>query len=182
MDGDVLLDDVRTPGLRNRTPLEGCRVRESIGSEGETLAGSRQTKRLVARVRPVIRRVRARLSTRDRAVRVCAAVDCPECGEGRIDPLDVTVRARIETDHWSYRFTCPMCARRTVAPTSRAAALQALEAGASLETWRWSTETDTPVNEGPPLTLADLRDLRGALADPSWLDTFSGSADDPASN
>jgi hypothetical protein len=115
-------------------------------------------------------------------VRVRAVVDCPDCGEVCVDPLDVTVRARIETDHWSYRFTCPTCARRTVATTSRAAALQAVEAGASLETWRWSTETDTPLTDGPPLTLADLRDLRGALSDPSWLDTFSGSADDPAPN
>jgi hypothetical protein len=107
-------------------------------------------------------------------------VDCPECGEGRVDPLDVTVRARIEADEWSYRFTCPTCARRAVATTSRSAALQAVEAGASLETWRWSTDSHESVPDRPPMSLADLRDLRGALSDPDWLDAFSRSADDPA--
>jgi predicted RNA-binding Zn-ribbon protein involved in translation (DUF1610 family) len=100
-------------------------------------------------------------------------VDCPECGEERVDPLDVTVRARIENDEWSYRFTCPSCNRRTVASTSREAALQAVEAGASLETWRWSSETDGPDHDGPPLSLADLLDLRVALSEPTWLETLS---------
>ena len=182
MDDEVLLDDVRTPGPRIRTPLEGCRVRESVCSEGETLPVVRHTKRLVARVRPAIRRARTKLGNRDRPARVSALVDCPDCGEGRVTPLDVTVRARIETDDWSYRFTCPTCTRRTVATTSRAAALQAVEAGASLETWRWSAETNEVVSDGPPLSLADLRDLRGALSDPDWLDAFSRSADDAARN
>jgi hypothetical protein len=113
---------------------------------------------------------------------VSAVVDCPECGEGRVDPRDVTVRARIEIDEWSYRFICPTCRRRTVATTSRAAALQAVEADASLETWRWSCGADEPVRDGLPLNLADLRALRGALSDPDWLDTFSRSADDQATN
>jgi hypothetical protein len=99
-----------------------------------------------------------------------------------VDPLDITVRARIETDEWSYRFTCPTCTRRAVATTSRAAALQAVEAGASLETWRWSAESHETVSDGPPMSLADLRDLRGALSDPHWLDAFSRPADDPATN
>lgn len=146
------------------------------------MAVHRHTKRLIARVRPAIGRARTKLTRRGRAARVSAVVDCPDCGEGRVDPLDVTVRARIETDHWSYRFTCPTCNRRTVDTTSRAAALQAVEAGASLETWRWSTESDEQERSGPPLSLADLRDLRGALSDPEWLDAFSRSADDPATN
>jgi hypothetical protein len=32
------------------------------------------------------------------------------------------------------------------------------------------------------MTLADLRELRGALADPEWLDAISRSADDPAAH
>ena len=140
----------------------------------------RQTKRLAARVRPAINRARTKLGNREREKRVRAVVDCPECGEARVDPLDVTVRARVETDEWSYRFICPTCDRRTVATTSRAAALQAVEAGASLEPWRWPTETEQPVRDETPLSLADLRDLQGALSDPKWLDTLSRSADDPA--
>jgi hypothetical protein len=134
---------------------------------------------LFAHVPPAIKRARTRRN-RDHDAQVRALVDCPECGEGRVDPLNVTVRARIETDEWSYRFTCPTCTRRAVAATSRAAALQAVEAGASLETWRWSTESHEALRAGPPMTLADLRDLRGALSDPEWLDAFSRSADDPA--
>jgi predicted RNA-binding Zn-ribbon protein involved in translation (DUF1610 family) len=100
-------------------------------------------------------------------------VDCPECGEERIDPLDVTVRARIEADEWSYRFTCPSCNRRAVASTSREAALQAVEAGASLETWRWSTESDGPDRDAPPLNLGDLLDLRVSLSEPGFLETLA---------
>jgi hypothetical protein len=103
----------------------------------------------------------------------CALVDCPECGEERVDPLVVTVRARIEIDEWSYRFTCPSCHLRAVASTSREAALQAVEAGASLETWRWSSEADDPDHNGPPLSLADLLDLRVALSEPGWCETLS---------
>ncbi|MDQ1477735.1 MAG: hypothetical protein QOE62_2964, partial [Actinomycetota bacterium] len=121
---------------------------------------NRRAKRLITSVRPALRRVLPSFHPRVRSRGACALVDCPECGEERVDPLDVTVRARIENDQWSYRFTCPSCNRRTVASTSREAALQAVEAGASLETWRWSTETGGPDHDGPPLSLADLLDLR----------------------
>lgn len=178
MDGEVLLDDVRTPGPRIRTPLGGVRVCESECSEGETLAVVRRVRKLVARVRQELRRARTKLDRRGRKTGVFAVVDCPECGERRVDPRDVTVRARIDIDEWSYRFACPTCARRAVASTSRAAALQALEEGASLETWHWSIETHEPERDGPPMSLADLLDLRAALSEPDWLETLSRSADE----
>jgi hypothetical protein len=87
--------------------------------------------------------------------------------------MDVTVRARIDSDEWSYRFVCPTCARRTVASTSRGAALEAVEAGASLETWRRPAETNGPNSDAPPLSVADLLDLRVAMSEPDWLETFS---------
>jgi hypothetical protein len=182
MDGEVLLDDVCTPGPLNRKPLEGCRVCESECSEGKTLAVVRRTRRLVTRVRQDLRRALAKLDRRRRKPCVFAVVDCPECGERRVDPLAVTVRARIDIDEWSYRFTCPTCARRAVASTSRAAALQAVEEGSSLETWRWSIETREPERDGPPMSLADLLDLRVALSEPDWLETLSRSADESADN
>ncbi len=135
----------------------------------------RRTKRLLTSVRPAFTRVRSNLPRRARNRDLCALVDCPECGEGRIDPVDVTVRARIENDEWSYRFTCPTCTRPTVASTSREAALEAVEAGSSLETWRWSTELDDPAHDGPPLSLADLLDLRVSLSEPDWLETLATS-------
>jgi predicted RNA-binding Zn-ribbon protein involved in translation (DUF1610 family) len=122
-----------------------------------------------------------RPNRRPRVGETYALVDCPECGEGRIDPVAVTVRARIESDDWSYRFTCPTCGRRTVASTSREAALEAVEAGASLETWRWSPGGGS-THDGPPLSLTDLLELRVALSEPDWLETLSisenGSAND----
>ena len=51
-----------------------------------------------------------------------------------------------------------------------------------METWRWSTESHEALRDGLPMTLADLRDLRGALSDPEWLDALSRSADDPATH
>lgn len=134
---------------------------------------NRRAKRLITSVRPALSRVLPSFHPRARSRGACALVDCPECGEERVDPFDVTVRARIENDEWSYRFTCPSCDRRTVALTSREAALQAVEAGASLETWRWTSEADGPDHDGPPLSLADLLDLRVALSEPSWLETLS---------
>ena len=138
----------------------------------------RRTKRLVARVRPALRRARTKVNRRDRDSCVSAVVDCPECGELRVHPLEVTVRARIDVDEWSYRFTCPTCCRRAVASTSRAAALQAVEEGSSLETWRWSTETDDFERNGPPLSMADLRALRVALSEPDWLESLSKNESD----
>jgi predicted RNA-binding Zn-ribbon protein involved in translation (DUF1610 family) len=132
----------------------------------------RRTKRLLASVTPTFQWVRP--NRRPRLGDTYALVDCPECGEGRIDPVDVTVRARIESDDWSYRFICPTCERRTVASTSRAAALEAVEAGAGLETWRWSSDGGS-THDGPPLSLADLLELRVALSEPDWLDTLSTS-------
>jgi len=132
----------------------------------------RRTKRLLTNVRAVLKRIR--LGARRRRRDASAVVDCPECGEAYIDPSAVTVRALIENDEWSYRFTCPTCALRAVATTSRAAALLAVEAGATLETWNWSTESG-PDPDAPPLTLSDLRDLRVALAEPTWIDTLSTS-------
>jgi len=134
---------------------------------------NRRTKRLFGSVRPALRRVLPNLRTRVPGRAACALVNCPECGEERVDPLVVTVRARIEIDEWSYRFTCPSCNLRAVASTSREAALRAVEAGASLEAWRWSSEADDPDHNGPPLSLADLLDLRMALSEPGWFETLS---------
>jgi predicted RNA-binding Zn-ribbon protein involved in translation (DUF1610 family) len=130
-------------------------------------------KRLLTSVRPALSRVLPNFHSRVRGRGACALVNCPECGEERVDPLVVTVRARIEIDEWSYRFICPSCNLRAVASTSREAALQAVEAGATLESWRWSSEADDPDHNGPPLSLADLLDLRVALSEPSWFETLS---------
>jgi predicted RNA-binding Zn-ribbon protein involved in translation (DUF1610 family) len=181
MGTEVLLDDVRTPGPRIRTPLVGCRVDESVW-EGKTLVVVRHARKVVVRVRQELHRARTRLDRRRRKTGVFAVVDCPECGERRVDPRDVTVRARIDIDEWSYRFTCPTCARRAVASTSRAAALQAVEEGSELETWHRSVETHEPERDGPPMSLADLLDLRAALSEPDWLETLSRSADESADN
>jgi hypothetical protein len=135
----------------------------------------RRTKHLLTNVRPVLDRVRSGARRRGPHDACSALVDCPECGEGRISPCVVTVRARIEYDEWSYRFMCPTCARLTVASTSRQPALEAVEAGAALETWRWSIETGGPDFDAPPLGLGDLLDLRVALSEPTWLDTLSTS-------
>ena len=93
-------------------------------------------------------------------------------------PFEITVRARIDIDEWSYRFICPTCGRRAVASTSRAAALEAVEQGSSLETWRWSPRVAEPVREGPPLSMADLRALRAALSAPDWIESLSNKQSD----
>jgi predicted RNA-binding Zn-ribbon protein involved in translation (DUF1610 family) len=125
-----------------------------------------------------LRRARTKLNRRGRDSCVSAVVDCPECGELRVHPLEVTVRARIDIDEWSYRFTCPTCSRRAVASTSRAAALEAVEEGSSLETWQWSADADAFERNGPPLSMADLRALRVALSEPDWLESLSKNESD----
>jgi len=102
-----------------------------------------------------------------------AVVDCPECGEARVDPGDVTVLACLDTDRWSYRFTCPGCRRRSVAATSRVSALRAVESGAQLETWSWPAELGERSSLAPPLTLDDLLDLRVSVSEPDWLETLA---------
>jgi len=155
-----------------------CAHRLRIRTRGRDLPVVRRTKHLVARVRPALSRSRAKTNGGGREQLVSAVVDCPECGERRVHPLEVTVRARIDIDEWSYRFTCPTCGRRAVASTSRAAALEAVEEGSPLETWRWSNGIDEPVREGPPLSMTDLRALRVALSEPDWLASLSNEQSD----
>jgi predicted RNA-binding Zn-ribbon protein involved in translation (DUF1610 family) len=172
MVGKFVSDDVRTPGPSIRTPFAGLRIAGLACLEGRGLPVIRRTKRLLANVSPAFSWIRP--NRRAQLGDTYALVDCPECGEGRVEPVEVTVRARIESDDWTYRFTCPTCERRTVASTSREAALEAVEAGASLETWRLAADGGS-THAGPPLSLSDLLELRVALSEPDWLETLSTS-------
>ena len=99
--------------------------------------------------------------------RVQIVVQCPDCGDMRVAPEAVTVRSCIDTDAWSYRFTCPKCHLRTIGYTATAALLDAVDAGADFEAWMLPTDLgDRP--EGPPFTLADVLELHLLLLEPDW--------------
>ena len=75
-------------------------------------------------------------------------VNCRDCGQIRIPVAGVTIRGCLDDDKWSYRFTCPDCDLPTVEDTSAARALDAVEIGVRLETWRYPIELDEQ-HDGP---------------------------------
>jgi hypothetical protein len=96
-------------------------------------------------------------------------VSCQDCGQTRVPVDGVTIRGCLDDDQWSYRFTCAECGRPTVEATSANRALDALEIGVHLETWRYPTELDEP-HSGPKLDLGDVLELHRALVAPDWFD------------
>ena len=105
-------------------------------------------------------------------------VKCPDCVEVRVGTDDVTVRRCVDDDSWSYRFTCPVCLRRTVSPTDAVAGSNAVDAGCQLETWHRPAEL-LEHHEGPPLTLADLFTLQELLLEADWFETFVRAGECP---
>src|ERR1700748_202048 len=83
---------------------------------------------------------------------------CPDCGEQRVAPGDVTVRNCVDDGAWSYRFTCPQCGGITVAESVEHALLAAVGAGSHMEEWSLAAELlEQP--DGPPFALADVLEL-----------------------
>ncbi len=100
-------------------------------------------------------------------------VKCPDCVESRVAPADVTIRNCVDDGGWSYRFTCPQCRRRTVATTVESPALDALAAGARLESWSLPNDTQVSLG-GAPLALVDVLELHLLLLEPNWFDVLIG--------
>jgi hypothetical protein len=98
-------------------------------------------------------------------------VSCRDCGQARMPLEDVTVRGCLDDDQWSYRFTCPECGLPTVEATSVTRALDAVEIGVSVETWRYPSELDEE-HDGPLLNLVDVLELHRALIEPDWFDAL----------
>jgi hypothetical protein len=99
-------------------------------------------------------------------------VNCRDCGQIRIPVAGVTIRGCLDDDKWSYRFTCPECDLPTVEATSADRALDAVEIGVSLETWRYPIELDER-HDGPKLNLVDVLELHRALNEPDWFETLA---------
>ncbi len=96
---------------------------------------------------------------------------CPDCGRMRLDARAVTLRHCLDDDAWSYRFTCPVCCRRTVVPTWASLALAGVEAGLSVESWTLPREASD--GSAPPFTRADILDLHFALLDPEFVERLT---------
>ena len=106
-------------------------------------------------------------------------VSCQDCGQIRTPVAGVTIRGCLDDDQWSYRFTCSECGKPTVEATSASRALDALEIGVQLETWRYPTELDEQ-HAGAKLNLADVLDLHRALMEPDWFDELVRTGIDEA--
>ncbi len=102
-------------------------------------------------------------------------VRCPDCGDGRVEARAVTVRSCTDNDDWSYRFTCASCGVRAVASTARIAALRAMAAGATFETWSLPEELDERF-DGEQFCEADVAGLVRSVEDPRWLSVLAGRA------
>jgi hypothetical protein len=100
-------------------------------------------------------------------------VNCSDCGDVNVTADEVTIRNCIDTDGWSYAFSCPNCHVRDASATSRRAALAAMSAGAAMRTWRLPAElAERPA--GPPLTVVDLLELRLMLTEPDFIEQLAG--------
>jgi len=98
-------------------------------------------------------------------------VVCPDCAEVGVSVADVTLRVCVDDLHWSYCFLCPKCERRAAGATSQRAALEAIEAGASFQSWRMPVELYEP-HDGPQFQLIDVLELQLELLRNDWIDTL----------
>ena len=105
----------------------------------------------------------------DRAIGI--AVDCPDCGEVRVEPIEVTVRVCVDDVAWSYWFVCPGCDRRAAASTRQGPALEAIGAGSPFVSWRRPAEMSER-HEGSPLKVFDLLELKLDLMQPDLVEAL----------
>jgi hypothetical protein len=90
-------------------------------------------------------------------------VNCPDCGNVKVAPTEVTMRHCLDDDQWSYWFICPSCHLRAAARTDRSdAVLDALSLGSALDPWRLPAEL-AEQHDGPALTTDDLEELHRQL-------------------
>jgi hypothetical protein len=99
-------------------------------------------------------------------------VKCPECGERRIAPEEVTVRGCLDDGSWSYRFSCPICFLPTIGASTMTALMSAVDAGAAFEAWELPTDLDARP-AGPRFTFVDVLELHTLLLEPDWFDELS---------
>ena len=85
----------------------------------------------------------------------------------RVAPEAVTVRACLDTEEWSYRFTCPKCQLRTVGACATERLMDAMNAGADFEAWSLPAEFEERP-DGPPLNAFDVLELHRLLLEPDW--------------
>ena len=111
---------------------------------------------------------------------VSLVVKCPDCVETRVPPRDVTIRHCVDDDTWSYRFECPFCHRRGVAPTAKGAALDAVAAGSALEPWHLPAELWEHPASAPEITYIDVLEFHGHLQEPDWIDELARFGHDAA--
>jgi hypothetical protein len=103
-------------------------------------------------------------------------VQCPECGDMRVPPEVVTVRACLDTEAWSYRFTCPKCHLRTIGTCASTPLLEAMNAGAHFEAWTLPAEIGERPS-GPPINVVDLLELHRLLLEPDWFTELAEDLD-----
>ena len=96
-------------------------------------------------------------------------VECPDCGESRVRPEQVTVRRCVDSGQGSYRFACPTCRLLTVGDSQMSALMRAVDAGAGFESWTMPSELNERP-DGPLFTLADVFELHLLLLEPDWFD------------
>jgi hypothetical protein len=99
-------------------------------------------------------------------------VSCPECGDARVSPNDVTVRGCLDDGAWSYRFTCPRCALPTLGMSTKLALRAAVDTGASFEVWTMPTRLDEHPG-GPAFSSADVLEIQRLMRDTNWLEEVS---------
>ncbi len=103
--------------------------------------------------------------------RPCIVVRCPDCGEQRVAPAQVTVRCCIDDGGWSYRFICPSCDCRADGESFVSALMAAVDSGAGLESWSSPPGVyDRPT--GPLFTASAEDELHRRLLEPDWFDEF----------
>jgi hypothetical protein len=103
-------------------------------------------------------------------------VQCPECGDIRVAPEVVTVRACLDNEAWSYRFTCPKCDLRTVGDCAAAPLLEAMNVGAHFEAWTLPAEFGERPS-GPPINVVDVLELHRLLQEPNWFSELAAGLD-----
>ena len=98
--------------------------------------------------------------------------NCPHCGDVQLRAHDLTVRVAPSSEHGSYTFTCPNCARAVAKDASKRIVDLLISTGVDVIVSKPPAEL-TEVHVGPAINADDILDFHIMLQNDNWFEDLT---------
>jgi endogenous inhibitor of DNA gyrase (YacG/DUF329 family) len=98
--------------------------------------------------------------------------NCPHCGDVQLRANDLTVRVASGSEHGSYTFTCPNCARAVAKDASKRIVDLLISTGVDVVVSKPPAEL-SEVHVGAAISADDILDFHLILQSDDWFDDLS---------